>query len=510
MATPPGGPSLLATRRGKLTLALLCAVAFLDFVDASIVNIALPSIRRDLHFSVASLVWVVGAYLLSYGGFMLLGGRAADLLGRRRILIAGTVLLGVSSLIGGLAGSEGILIAARLSQGMGAAMMLPAALSILTTSFTEGADRNTAIGVWGGVGGLASAVGVLLGGLLTEGPGWRWVFFVNPIAAIVVLGGIFALISGERGRARLSNFDFPGAVLVTGGMLLLVYALVRASSIGWADARTLGELATSLALLTGFVFNELRHRNPLAPLSILRINGLGFANLTQLIAVAGFLALFFFLTLYMQTVLHYSAIQTGLSYLPLCVAIAVSAGISSQLLGRVGTRPVIVAGALVAAGGLYWLSRLPVHGDYLRDLLPGLLVLAVGFGPVFVGVTTAANAGVPAEQAGLAASLLNASQQLGGVLGLAILTALATGHSDHLLAAHRPPVQALTAGFGRALLAGSIFILAAAVIGLRATNTRGEAGRPDAPAEENAAGDGSGHHQDGVLVAAMTHPDDAC
>src|SRR4030088_1025361 len=218
MSTVAPQASFLATRRGKLTLALLCEVEVLDFVDASIVNVALPSIRRDLHFSAQSLVWVVGAYLLTYGGFMLLGGRAADLLGRRRVLVAGTVLLGASSLIGGLAGSEGVLIGARLAQGIGAAMMLPAALSILTTTFKEGKDRHTALGVWGGAGGLASAIGVLAGGLLTEGPGWRWVMFVNPIASVLVLGGIYALISGERRRAQLVNFDIVGALLATGGM----------------------------------------------------------------------------------------------------------------------------------------------------------------------------------------------------------------------------------------------------------------------------------------------------
>jgi EmrB/QacA subfamily drug resistance transporter len=474
MAAVTPQPSFLATRRGKLTLALLCAVAFLDFVDASIVNVALPSIRRDLHFSVQSLVWVPSAYLLTYGGFMLLGGRAADLIGRRRILVAGTVLLGVSSLIGGFAGSSGVLVGARLAQGLGAAMMLPAALSILTTSFKEGKDRHTALGVWAGVGGLASAAGVLLGGLLTQGPGWRWVMFVNPIAAVLVLGGIFPLISGERRRAQLQNFDILGAILATGGTLLLVYALVQAPTVGWGNARTIAEIAGALALLAAFVINELRTKNPLAPLSIFRINGLGFANATQLIAFAGFLAMFFYLTLYMQTVLHYSAIQTGLAYLPLCFAIGISAGIASQLLSRVGTRPVIVAGALIAAGGLYWLSRIPVHGSYLSDLLPGTLVLALGFGPVFVGVTTAANAGVPADKAGLAAALLNASQQLGGALGLAIFSALATSRTHHLLAAHTPLAHALTSGFQRALLVGSIFILAAAIIALRATNTRGE------------------------------------
>jgi EmrB/QacA subfamily drug resistance transporter len=478
MATMIPSPSFLATRRGKLTLALLCAVAFLDFVDASIVNVALPSIRRALHFSVAGLQWVPSGYLLTYGGFMLLGGRAADLLGRRRVLIAGIATIGIASLIGGLAGSAGVLVGARLVQGVGAAMTLPAALSILTTSFKEGKDRHTALGVWGGVGGLASAAGVLFGGLLTDGPGWRWVMFVNPIAAVLVLGGVFALISGDRRRARLENFDALGALLATGGMLLLVYVLVKAPTVGWGNARTIGELAGALALLVAFVVNERRRTNPLAPLSIFRINGLGFADVTQLVAFAGFLALFFFLTLYMQNVLGYSPIQTGVAYLPLCFAIGIAAGISSQLLSRIGTRPVIVAGAVVAAGGLYWLSRIPVHGSYLSDLLPGMLVLSLGFGPVFVGVTTAANAGVPADKAGLAASLLNASQQLGGALGLAIFTAVATSRTHHLLAAHTPAAHALTAGFGRALMLGSIFILAAAVIGLRATNTRGETEQP--------------------------------
>src|SRR5947209_4863008 len=272
MSTLTSQPSFLATRRGKLTLALLCAVAFLDFVDASIVNIALPSIRRALHFSVAGLQWVPSAYLLTYGGFMLLGGRAADLLGRRRILIFGVVVIGVSSLVGGFAQSAGVLIGARLAQGLGAALTLPAALSILTTSFKEGKDRHTALGVWGGVAGIASAVGVLLGGLLTEGPGWRWVMFVNPIAVVLVLGAILQLIPPDRPRARVTNFDALGAVLATSGMLLLVYALVKAPTVGWGSARTIAELAGAVALITAFVVNELRHSNPLAPLSIFRVN----------------------------------------------------------------------------------------------------------------------------------------------------------------------------------------------------------------------------------------------
>src|SRR6266550_3556783 len=241
--------SVLATRRGKLILALLASVAFIDFVDASIVNIALPSIRRDLGFSEQALQWVPSAYLLTYGGFMLLGGRAADLLGRRRILVAGTVLIGISSLIGGFAESTGVLVGARLAQGIGAALMLPAALSILTTTFKEGSDRNTALGIWGAVGGLASAIGVLLGGLFTEGPGWRWVMFVNPVAAVLVLAPVFLLVSGERSRAQLRGFDARGAILATGGMLLMVYTLVKAPDVGWGAGRTIGELAGALALL---------------------------------------------------------------------------------------------------------------------------------------------------------------------------------------------------------------------------------------------------------------------
>jgi EmrB/QacA subfamily drug resistance transporter len=469
---------LLATRRGKLTLVLLAAIAFLDFVDASITNVALPSIRHALHFSEAGLQWVPSAYLLTYGGFMLLGGRAADLLGRRRVLVSGIVLIGVSSLVGGLAGSSGVLVGARLAQGLGAAMTLPAALSILTTTFKEGKDRNTALGVWGGVGGLASAVGVLLGGLLTEGPGWRWVMFVNPIACALVLPAVYRLIGADRARARVQNFDFLGAILATGGMLLLVYTLVKAPTVGWGTARTIGQLAGALVLLTGFVINERRTKNPLAPMSIFRINGLGFSDATQLIAFAGFLAVFFFLTLYMQNVLGYSPIQTGAAYLPLCFAVGISAGITSQLISRIGTRPLIVGGAVIAAGGLYWLSQIHVHGSFLSDLLPGMLVMSLGIGAVFVSVTTAANAGVPPDKAGLAAALLNASQQLGGALGLAIFTALATSRTQSLLADHAAPAHAVTAGFQRALLVGSIFILAAAVIGLRATNTRGEEQRP--------------------------------
>jgi EmrB/QacA subfamily drug resistance transporter len=478
MATITPQTSFLATRRGKLTLALLCAVGFLDFIDASIVNVALPSIRRDLHFSVGSLVWVLSGYLLTYGGFMLLGGRAADLLGRRRVLVAGTILFALSSLAGGFAGSSVVLVVARLAQGTGAAMMLPAALSILTTTFKEGRDRTTALGIWGATGGLASAVGVLLGGLLTAGPGWRWVFFVNPPLCLLVLTATFRLVGGERRRAPLSNFDIRGAVLATGGMLLLVYTLVQAPAVGWGATRTIAALAAAIALLGAFLVNEQRHPNPLLPLSVFRIKGLAAANATQLIALAGLLSMFLFLTLYMQNVLHYTPIQTGLAYLPLCFGVGIAAGVSSKLIARIGTRPVIVTGALIAAGGLYYLSRIPVHGTFVSDLLPGMMIMSLGLGAVFVGVTIAANAGVPTNKAGLAAALLNASQQVGGALGLAILSALASARAHDLLAAHAPQAHALTSGFQRALLIGGIFLLAAAVIALRTSNTREDTHEP--------------------------------
>jgi EmrB/QacA subfamily drug resistance transporter len=479
-------PSFLATRQGKLMLAFLCGVAFLDFVDASIVNVALPSIRHGLHFSVQSLQWVLSGYLLTYGGFMLLGGRAADLVGRRPLLIAGTVLFGAASLTGGLAGSEAMLIGARLAQGVGAAMMIPAALSILTTSFTEGSDRNKALGAWGGVAGLASALGVFLGGVLSEGPGWRWVFFVNLPFVVLDVIAAYRLVPAERKPARGGNFDALGAALATGGMLLMIYALVKAPDVGWGSGRTIGELAGSFVLLAAFALNEARHPNPLFPFSVLRINGLAAADLTMVIAMAGFYSMFFFLTLYMQNVLGFSQIQAGAAYVPTTLGVAVASGIASQLFARTGTRPIIVAGALLSAGGVFWLSRIPVHGSYVADLLPGLVIMSAGLGAVFVGVTTAAQAGVPPDKAGLAAALITTSQWIGGALGIAVFSALSTSRARHLLATHASVHAALTSGFQRALLACSIAMVLAAALAMRATNTRGESVPALEPALENA------------------------
>jgi EmrB/QacA subfamily drug resistance transporter len=478
----------LSSRRGVAILILLCLVQFMDVLDASILNIALPSIKRDLGFSQEGLQWVVNGYILTYGGFLLLGGRVADLLGRRRILVAGLVVFAGASLVGGLSHSESLLIGARFAQGMGAAMLSPAALSSLTTIFRSGRERNTALGAWAAVSGLGGAVGVLFGGLLTEGPGWRWVLFVNVPFAAVALVGAFMLLQKERGSARLANFDALGALLVTSGMLLLVFSLVKAPDVGWGAARTIGGLAVAGVLLTAFVVNELRVRNPLVPLTILRVKGVAVADATQLVTAAGFLPMFFFLTLYMQTVLDYSPIQTGLAYLPLTGGFIVATGISSQLFARIGTKPVIVVGAVIASGGLYWLSRIPVDGSYVSDILPGLLISSIGLGGVFVGATTGANAGISEDRAGLAAGLLNTGTQLGGALGLAIFSAVAAEHTTSVLqSGHSTLAGAATEGYQLALLVGAVFLLGAAAVALLARNERQSPAVEEEPALDLAA-----------------------
>jgi MFS family permease len=352
-------------------------------------------------------------------------------------------------------------------------MMSPAALSTLTSTFRSTRDRNTALGVWAAVSGIGGAAGVLFGGLLTEGPGWRWVLFINvPFSAAALLGA-FVLLDRERVRAgQLANFDALGAFLVTGGMLLLVYTLVKAPDVGWGAGRTVAGLAGAAVILAAFVVNELRVRNPLVPLSILKVKGVAAADATQLVALAGFLPMFFFLTLYMQTVLGYSPIQTGVAYLPLTGGFIIAASICSQLFARIGTKPVVVLGMVIAAAGLYWLSRVPVDGSYVSDILPGLLTVSIGMGGVFTGLTTAANAGVDQDKAGLAAGLLNTGQQLGAALGLAILSAVATAQTKSVLSAGDGLAQAATDGYQRALLVGALIVLAATLVALLTPNSR--------------------------------------
>ena len=487
--------SALGTARGKSVLALLLAVAFLDFVDASIVNVALPSIRRDLGFSVQSLQWVLSGYLLTYGGFMLLGGRLADLIGRRRLVVAGTLVFLVSSVSGGAAQNPGILVGSRLVQGVGAAMMLPAALSLLTTTFSDPVDRAKALGFWGALGGLASGLGVLLGGILSDYLNWRWVFFVNPPVCLVVLFAIFRLLpaDGPRHRGRL---DVIGAILLTAAMLLLVYSIVEAPDRGWASGRTVGGLIGAGALLIVFAVFETRQEHPLFPFSIFKIKGLVEADLTQVIAMAGFYAMFFFLTLYLQNVLGFSPLKAGVVYLPATFGVALTAGIASKLMLRTGTRPLIVIGALLGAGGIFWLSFIPVDGTWLGNVFAPLEIMSFGLGFVFVGVTTAAQAGVPAHQAGLAAAMINASNWLGGALGIAIFSAIATSRTHDRLASGHPQADALTSGLRAALLAAAIFLAAAALIALRSRN----ATATDMTVAEHAAMDASGNTPQAVEV----------
>jgi EmrB/QacA subfamily drug resistance transporter len=468
-----GSRLVLRSRLGALTLVLLCAVQFLDIADTAIVNVALPSIQHSLGFSQQNLQWVASGYILTYGGFLLLGGRLGDLLGRRRVLLTGLAVFAASSLTAGLANSAELLVAARLVQGIGAALMAPAALSELTTSFREGKDRNTALGAWGAISGMAAAAGVFLGGVISQGPGWRWVFFVNPPVCVLVAAGALALLAQDRGNmASRTAFDSQGAVLVTGGMLLLVYSLVRAPVVGWGSLQTILTLIASAILLIAFAGNEIRSRYPLVPYAILRVKGLVAADLTQLIAFTGFFSMFFYATLYMQETLRYSPLKAGAAYLPITAGFAIAGGVASQLVTRIGTRPVVVAGCLLAGAGIYYVSRVPLHGSYVSDLLPGFLVMSLGAGSVFVSVTAAANAGVPSDKAGLAAGLLNSSQQIGSALGLAILSAVAITRTSHLTAAHVPQLVAADAGYHQALLVGSILMAGAAVIALRIGNTR--------------------------------------
>jgi EmrB/QacA subfamily drug resistance transporter len=462
----------LKTRRGALTLTLLLLVQFLDFLDVSIVNVALPSIKHDLGFSAQNLQWVVSGYVLTYGGFLLLGGRAADLIGRRRVLLSGLGLFALASLAGGFAQTEAALIAARLAQGAGAALMAPAALSILTTTFTNPRERNAVLGAWAAVPGLAGATGVMLSGVLTEGPGWRWIFYLNvPVTVLAALGAIL-LIAARPGSRTSGSFDLRGAVLVTGGMLLFIYTLVRAPSVGWSNTTTVAGLVAAVVVLAAFIRNERGASNPLVPFSIFQTRGLAPANATQLLSFGGLYAMFFFLSLYMQNVLGYSPIDTGLAYLPVTGGFVIAVAVATPLMPRIGTKPVIVTGALIASGGIYVLSRVPVDGAFLADLLPGISAVAIGLGCVFTGVTTAATDGVASDKAGVASGLLNASMQFGGAFGLAVLSAVATQRTNSILASGGASPLALTAGFQRAFLVGTGFVLAAAAIAATAANRR--------------------------------------
>jgi EmrB/QacA subfamily drug resistance transporter len=471
-----------STRDKNLALALLAMAQFVVVLDASIVNVALPSIGRDLDFAQGDLSWVVNSYTLFFGGFLLLGGRLADLLGRRRMFIWGMWLFALASLAGGLAQSDIWLITARAVQGLGAALISPAALAIVTTTFREGAERNKALGVWGAVAGSGGAAGVLLGGILTDGLGWEWVLFVNtPLGIAAAL--LAPRLLGESRDTSRSSFDVAGAVSVTAGLALLVYTLVDANDAGWGSTQTVGLGALSLLLLAVFIAIELRARHPLVPFSIFRLRTLRGANVVGLLLGMSLFSMFFFISLYMQQVLGYEPLEAGLAYLPLAGTIIVSAGVASALVTRIGFKPTLIAGMLLIAGGLVWFAQVSPDGTYLGDILFPSLLAAVGLGLAFVPTTIAAVTGVQPDEAGLASGLINTSQQVGGALGLAVLAAVATATTDDAIASgERNPLVSLTEGFQDAFLVGAGMalvgaLLAATVISSRDSREHAEAAR---------------------------------
>jgi EmrB/QacA subfamily drug resistance transporter len=458
-------PTNLHERRW-LALALLASAQFVVVLDASIVNVALPTIGEALSFSQDNLAWVVNAYVLTFGGFLLLGGRIADLLGRRRVFMSGLVLFALASLAGGLAQTEGQLIAARAIQGLGGAILSPAALSIVTTTFRDGAERNKALGVWGAVAGSGGAAGVLLGGVLTDSIGWEWVFWVNVPIGIGAAALAPALIAESHSESETRHFDVAGAVTVTAGLSILVYALVDAVDAGWGSTQTIVLLTVAVALIAAFVFIELRSRAPLVPFRIFRLRTLTGANIVGLLVGASLFSMFFFVSLYMQQVIDYSPIKAGLSYLPLALTIILSAGIASQLVTRVGFKPVLAAGLMFVSAGLVWFSQVSVGGSFTSDVLGPSVLAAIGLGFSFVPGTIAAVAGVEERDAGLASGLINTSQQVGGALGLAVLATVANSRTESVIeSGSAQGIGALNEGFQSAFLAGS----GIALIGVVAT-----------------------------------------
>jgi EmrB/QacA subfamily drug resistance transporter len=459
---PSAPPSGEANR--WLVLVIVCLAQFMVILDATVVNVALPSIQRDLQFSAADLQWVINGYTLVFGGFLLLGGRAGDLVGRRKIFVAGVVIFTFASLLNGLATSSTWLVASRALQGLGGALVSPAALSIVTTTFAEGADRTKALGVWSAIAAGGGAFGLLIGGVLTETLSWEWIFFVNVPIGIATLLLALRYVPESRAVHRQATADIPGAVSVTAGLIVLVYAIVKAESFGWGSARTLALAAVALALLAAFVVIESRSPAPLIRLGIFRVRSLLGANSVMLVVAGGLFAFFFFATLYVQEILGYSPLEAGLAFLPITAGIMIGAGLAQQLVKRIGVRAVSVLGMFVAAGGLLLLSNASVGGSYVEDILPGLIPQSIGMGLTFVPVTLIATTNVADEDAGLASGLFNTSQQVGGSLGLAILSTLAADKTANVLADGAQPPQALVEGFNAAFFAGAVLIMIGALL----------------------------------------------
>jgi EmrB/QacA subfamily drug resistance transporter len=427
-------------------LALVCVAFFMTVLDVSIVNVALPSIKTSLNVSESTLQWVLIAYTITFGGLLLLGGRAADLLGRRRMFMIGMALFSAASLVCGLAGSIGVLIAARAVQGVGAAIVSPATLAIITTAFEEGSERNKALGIWGAMGGSGAAAGVLFGGILTKYAGWEWIFFVNvPVGALVLL--LTRAVVRESRIPGLRGFDAGGAVTITTSLALLVYAISKAPAVGWSSGRTIGFLVAAVALFVIFVAIESRHPSPMVPFSIFRVRTVLGANVCGVLLGAVVFSNFFLLTLYVQQVLHYSALKTGLTFLATAGTVIPVAGASQALVTRVGPRVVMSIGLGLITAGMLWYTQIPIQGSFVTHLLPGYLLVGVGMAFSFIPMSIAALAGVAPNEAGLASGLINTSQQIGGALGVAIAATVAFTHTSTLLASGESLAQAQTSGF---------------------------------------------------------------
>jgi EmrB/QacA subfamily drug resistance transporter len=427
------------------------------------VNVALPSIQEDLQFSAADLQWVINSYTLVFGGFLLLGGRAADLLGRRALFVAGIIVFSAASLLNGLSNSSEMLVAARGLQGLGGALVSPAALSIITTTFAEGPERTKAMGVWGAIAAGGGAFGLLLGGILTEALSWEWIFFVNVPVGIAAAVLAWRYVPESRAEKRPDSFDFAGAVTVTAGLIMLVYAIVKAEGFGWGSGETLGLGALAIALLAVFVLIERRSSAPLVRLGIFRIRSLLGANLVLLVVAGGLFANFFFSSLYVQQILGYTPIEAGLAFLPVTLGIVAGSGLSQVLVKKAGVRETTMGGMVLAAAGLFLLSRAEVDGTYVGTLLPGLLLMSIGMGLTFVPVTLIATTNVSAEDAGLASGLFNTSQQIGGALGLAVLATLAADKTASV-AASTDRASAIVEGFQVAFLGAAILMLVGVVL----------------------------------------------
>jgi EmrB/QacA subfamily drug resistance transporter len=447
-------------------LAVVAVAQFMVVLDATVVNVALPTIQRDVGFSEQSLSWILNAYTLMFGGFLLLGGRLADRLGRRRLFVAGISLFAGASLICGVSQSEGMLLVARGLQGLGGALVSPAALSILLTTFAEGPERNRALAVWGAIAGAGGALGLLAGGVIVEVLGWRWVFFINVPIGAAVLALAPRIVPESRSESATRGYDAEGAIAITLGTIALVFTLIKAGGWGWTSGRTLAGFAVASVLIAAFVVIERRHQDPLIPLRIFSNRGLAAADATMLVVAAALFGVFFFCTLYLQQVLGYSALKTGVAYLPLSLTIIGASAVASRFVDRFTPKPVLVAGLLISTAGFVLLTRVTGHGDYASDVLPAMIVLGTGLGMSFVPITIAATNGVSAGDSGLASGLLNTTQQVGGSLGLAILSSVSTSRATSALHDGSPLPAALTHGFKGAFTVAAALCAAGVVVAL--------------------------------------------